>query len=261
MSATPDPPAPVPIFYLEDGPLILRTTSGMLYKVYRTPLAKKSGFFAGLLGLPYHVDEGQEKPPMGADFRTLQVYAGLDGMSDEKALVLPDLVDADDLDYLFQFIFNFQRWTTKIPSLSSLVAILKLSHFLHVDSGMEYAIHHLDAHPHLNAPLRLVLAITYDIPMDKLSDNDEKLLGHQTYKLLVRTHAKTDTHRHDLASYPPTVLHAGYYVDQRSCAKAWENTWFGKAGLGMVSALLDAKLRGAALWIPTPEPSKAATMP
>ncbi|KAJ7503918.1 hypothetical protein B0H11DRAFT_2273688 [Mycena galericulata] len=265
MSAAPDPPAPVlqchPIFYLEDGSLILRTTSRMLYNlVYRTPLAKKSGFFAGLLGLPYHVDEGQERPPMGADFRTLQVYACLDGMSDEKALVLPDLVDADDLDYLFQFIFNFQRWSTKIPSLSSLVAILKLSHFFDVDSGMEYAIHHLDA-PHLNAPLRLVLAITYDvdkwiataftslmqIPMDKLSDNDEKLLGHQTYKLLVRTHAKIDTHRHDLASYPPTVLHAGYCVDQRSCAKAWDNAWFGKARSGMVSALLDAKLRGAAL--------------
>ncbi|KAJ7875420.1 hypothetical protein B0H13DRAFT_2550171 [Mycena leptocephala] len=86
-------------------------------------------------------------------------------------------------------------------------------------NAMEYAIHHLDANPHLNAPLRLVLAITYDvgkwvataftslmqIPMDKLSDNDEKLLGHQTYKLLVRIHAKIDTHRHDLASYPPTV--------------------------------------------------------
>ncbi|KAJ6554126.1 hypothetical protein B0H10DRAFT_2241584 [Mycena sp. CBHHK59/15] len=126
---------------------------------------------------------------------------------------------------------------------------------------MEYAIHHLDVHPHLNAPLRLVLAITYDadkwvataftslmqIPMDKLSDNHEKLLGHQTYKLLVRTHAKIDTHRHDLASYPPTVVHGAYCVDQRSCAKAWDNAWFGKAGSGMVSALLDAKLRGAAL--------------
>ena len=132
MPATPDPPAPLqrhPIFYLEDGSLILRTvtasnllshalililaglqTSGILYKVYRTPLAKKSGFFAGLPGLPYHVDEGQERPPMGADFRTLQAYTDLDGMSDEKALVLPDLVDADDLDYLFQFIFNFQRY-------------------------------------------------------------------------------------------------------------------------------------------------------
>ncbi|KAJ7830120.1 hypothetical protein B0H13DRAFT_2433953 [Mycena leptocephala] len=129
------------------------------------------------------------------------------------------------------------------------------------DSGIEYAIHHLDVHPHLNAPLRLVLAITYDvdkwvaiaftslmqIPMDKLSDNDEKLLGHQTYKLLVRTHAKIDTHRHDLASYPPTVMHGGYCVDQRSCAKAWDNAWFENAGSGMVSALLDAKLRGAAL--------------
>ncbi|KAJ6590917.1 hypothetical protein B0H10DRAFT_2197557 [Mycena sp. CBHHK59/15] len=215
----------------------------MLYKVYRTPLVKKSGFFAGLLGLPYHVDEGKERPPIGADFKTLQVYAGLDGMSDERLLF-------------------YLTWLTPTTWTIFFSSSLTFNGTIACRNNQDGVCHPPSRCPsHLNAPLRLVLAITYDadkwvataftslmqIPMDKLSDNHEKLLGHQTYKLLVRTHAKIDTHRHDLASYPPTVVHGAYCVDQRSCAKAWDNAWFGKAGSGMVSALLDAKLRGAAL--------------
>lgn len=82
----------------------------MLYKVYCTPLAQKSVFFSGLLGLPYP-SSGGETPPVGADFKTLMEYAkrnGLDGHSDEKALILPERIDTDEVDHLFHFIFNFQ---------------------------------------------------------------------------------------------------------------------------------------------------------
>ncbi|KAJ7871969.1 hypothetical protein B0H14DRAFT_2722764 [Mycena olivaceomarginata] len=110
-------PLPKPVFkhhnefYFADGGLILRTTDGILCNVYRAPLAKKSGFFAGLLDLPYAVPAGQT------------------GLTDEKALVLPDAIDSEELDALFDFIFNFKPWTTDLPSLTSLCAILKLSHF------------------------------------------------------------------------------------------------------------------------------------
>ncbi|KAJ7685827.1 hypothetical protein B0H17DRAFT_1204659 [Mycena rosella] len=250
-SAPSDPPADTlvikrhPSFYWEDGSLTLRTQCGTLYNVYRTPLAMKSGFFSGLFGLPYAFNEGQERPPVGADFKTLKEYAkkkNLDGHSDAKALVLPSLVDSDDLDHLFNFIFNY-KWSKDTPSLLNLVGILKLSHFMEVDTGTDYAVHHLSSHPHLTAPLRLHLAISYDI-----SDNDEQLIGRWTYKLLVRTHTKIDDHRHALAFVPPTTLHAPYCIDTASCTKAFEDAWFGRAGgSGMVSALLDAKVPGEAL--------------
>ncbi|KAJ7891654.1 hypothetical protein B0H14DRAFT_2687868, partial [Mycena olivaceomarginata] len=166
-------PLPKPVFkhhdefYFADGGLILRTTDGILYNVYLAPLAKKSGFSAGLLDLPYAVPAGQVAPPAGADLHTLKAYADehtLDGLTDEKALVLPNAIDSEELDALFDFIFNFKTvscwaklWTTDLPSLTSLRAILELSHFFDIETGTDYAIHHLTAHPHLTAPMRLYL--------------------------------------------------------------------------------------------------------
>jgi hypothetical protein len=63
------------------------------------------------LDLPYAVPAGQVAPPAGADLRTLKAYAdehALDGLTDEKALVLPDAIDSEELDALFDFIFNFK---------------------------------------------------------------------------------------------------------------------------------------------------------
>lgn len=90
-------------------PLLTRNLTqscGTLYNVFRRPLAMKSGFFASLLDL------SQPAPgiaPGGKGPKAMQEYAkkhDLDGMSDEKALVLPDNVHAADLDHLIHFIFN-----------------------------------------------------------------------------------------------------------------------------------------------------------
>ncbi|KAF8126449.1 hypothetical protein K438DRAFT_2001374 [Mycena galopus ATCC 62051] len=229
-------------FYFADGGLILRTTDGILYNVYRAPLAKKSGFFAGLLDLPYAVPAGQ-------------------------ALVLPGAIDSEELDALFDFIFNFKPWTTDLPSLSSLCAILKLSHFFDIETGTDYAIHHLAAHPHLNAPMRLYLACTYDVepwvskafnelmaaPIDEITRDDEQLIGRVAYRLLVKTHAKVDRHRHELAFYPPIVQHSAGCKYNIGCQQAWEEAWFGRAGSGMVTALLDAKIPGKVLYETMPQ--------
>ncbi|KAJ7759386.1 hypothetical protein DFH07DRAFT_957994 [Mycena maculata] len=232
-----DPPAPVvltrhPTLYLEDGSVIIRT----------------------------------QALPTGADYKTLKEYAGvhgLDGLSDTTALILPKTIEVDDLDHLLEFIFNIKTYSPdEIPSLLGLCAILKLSHFLDVESGSQHANHHLTSHPHLGAPLRLFLACTYDVdewipeafnmlmktPIDELSHNDERLIGNFVYKLLIRTHAKIDKHRHDLTFYPPEVRHAPDCLVHSQCEKVWEAAWFGKAGSGMVSALLDAKIPGAAVY-------------
>ncbi|KAJ7459476.1 hypothetical protein B0H11DRAFT_2316805 [Mycena galericulata] len=255
-----------PELYFEDGSIIIRTVSGTLYNVYRVLLGKKSGFFSGLFDLPLVAPPGQKAPPAGADYKTIQVYnggLGLDGLSDATALVLPDSIEADELDHLFDFIFNMKYEIDEIRPLLSLCAILKLSHFLDIGTGTAYAIHHLSTHPHLRPALRLFLACTYDVddwvstaflelmrtPIQQLTANDYQLIGAWVYKLLVLTHAKVDEHRSGLAFFPPVVLHSPDCIRTEQCVKAWEDAWFGKAGgSGMVSALLDAKLPGAVLY-------------
>ncbi|KAF8208239.1 hypothetical protein K438DRAFT_1754954 [Mycena galopus ATCC 62051] len=198
-------------FYFADRGLILCTTDGILYNVYRAPLAKKSGFFASLLDLPYAVPTGQVAPPAGADLCTLKAYAD--------------------------------------------------------EHGTDYVIHHLAAHPHLNAPMRLYLACTYNVepwvskafneliaaPIDKITRDDEQLIGRVAYRLLVKTHAKVDRHRHELAFYTPIVQHSAGCKYNIGCQQAWEEAWFGRAGSGMVIALLDAKIPGKVLYKTMPQ--------
>jgi hypothetical protein len=144
---------------------------------------------------------------------------------------------------------------------------LKLSHFFDIETGTDYAIHHLAAHPHLTAPMRLYLACTYDVepwvskafnelmaaPIDKITQDDEQLIGRVAYRLLVKTHAKVDRHRHELAFYPPIVQHGAGCKYNYSCQQAWEEAWFGRAGSGMVTALLDARIPGKVLYETMPQ--------
>ncbi|KAJ7718881.1 hypothetical protein DFH07DRAFT_784807 [Mycena maculata] len=268
-----DPPVVLkrhPTLYMDDGSIIIRTerqSAGIVYNLYRGLLANKSGFFAGLFDLPLVVDPGQCAPPAGTGYKTLKEIAearGLDGLTDATALVLPDKVEADDLDHLFEFIFNMKSYgADEIRPLLSLCAILKLSHFFDVETGMQHAIYYLSTHPHLSAPLRLYLACTYDvdewiskafkklmkIPIETLSANDEALIGSWAYKLLVRTHAKVDQHRHALAFGPPLVKHEVDCYAHLQCERAWADAWFGRAGgSGMVSALLHTKTPGSVLY-------------
>ncbi|KAJ7884640.1 hypothetical protein B0H14DRAFT_2700529, partial [Mycena olivaceomarginata] len=149
-------PLPKPVFkhynefYFTDGGPILRTTDGILYNVYRGPLAKKSGFLPRLL------------------FFLMQLTRR-------------------ELDALFDFIFNFKPWTTDLPSLTSLCAILKLSHFFDIETGTDYAIHHLTAHPHRTHAPSMSL---WPPPIDKITQDDEQLIGRVAYRLLVKPHAK-----------------------------------------------------------------------
>jgi hypothetical protein len=114
--------------------------------------------------------------------------------------------------------------------------------------------------------MHLYLAIAYDVDhwvsiafnelmkksILKVTKNDEKLLGRAAYRLLVRTHAQVDEHWTNLAFKAPVVQHgpncSGIYT-QKECVRFWEDAWFGrKATPGMVTALLDTRLPGAAVY-------------
>ncbi|KAJ7606392.1 hypothetical protein DFH06DRAFT_1383020 [Mycena polygramma] len=239
-------------------------TCGMLYKLNRQLLAMKSGFFADLLNLPSPTTPSSPTVTLKVE---AQKKAGLDGSSDETPLLLPENVESSDLDHLLRFIFNMTPWSLhNIHAIEELIAVLKLSHFFEVDSGTQYAIHHLSSHPTVTAPMRLYLAVTYDVDpwvaiafkdlMKKsildLSENDERLLGRAAYRLLFRTHASVELHRTNLAFRAPLVIHAdhcaGLYT-QKECVRHWEEAWFGRKGTaGMVAALLDMRLPAAALY-------------
>ncbi|KAJ7879332.1 hypothetical protein B0H13DRAFT_1892291 [Mycena leptocephala] len=229
-----------PTLYWEHGSLVMRTTCGTLYKLNRQLLAMKSGFFAGLFDFPRPT---HDPPSKAVSLKALedQKTSGLDGLTDETALALPANVDSSDFDHLLHFIFNL------VP-------------------GTQYAIFHLSTHPALTAPMRLYLAITYDLDhwvsiafnelmnksILKVTENDEKLIGRVAYRLLVRTHAEVDEHRTNLAFQAPSVHHgpncSGTYT-QQECKQLWEDTWFGRKGTpGMVAGLLDARLPGTALY-------------
>ncbi|KAJ7760865.1 hypothetical protein DFH07DRAFT_1021358 [Mycena maculata] len=175
-------------------------------------------------------------------------------------------VDSGDLDHLFQFVFTITTWTLEKPPLEKLVAILRLSHFFDIESGTAYAVHYLSDHPVLTAPMRLFLALTYDVDpwvtiafqdlMKKsildITENDEQLLGRFVYRLLVRSHAEVAQHRSNLAFCAPVVIHVAHCASQyqrKRCVQFWEDAWFGrKETPGMVTALLDQGIPGAALY-------------
>ncbi|KAJ7827926.1 hypothetical protein B0H13DRAFT_2373535 [Mycena leptocephala] len=254
-----------PTLYWEDGSLVMRTACGTLYKLTRQLLAMKSGFFAGLFDFPRPTPN---PPSTAASLKALedQKTSGLDGLTDETALELPENVDSSDFDHLLHFIFNLIPWSTDAHPLEELIAVLRLSHFFDVQSGTQYAVFHLSTHPAFTAPMRLYLAIAYDVDhwvsiafnelMKKsilnITENDEKLIGRVAYRLLVRTHAEVNEHRTNLAFQAPTVHHgpncSGTYT-QKECVRLWEDAWFGRKGTpGMVAGLLDTRLPGAALY-------------
>ncbi|KAJ7883385.1 hypothetical protein B0H13DRAFT_1890396 [Mycena leptocephala] len=221
-------------------------------------IGNESGFFAGLFDFP---SPTHNPPSKALSLKALedQKTSGLDALTDETALALPENVDASDFDHLLNFIFNLVPWSTDAHPLEELIAVLRLSHFFDVQSGTQYAIFHLSTHPALTAPMRLYLAIAYDVDnwvsiafnelmkksILKVTENDEKLLGHAAYWLLVRMHAQVDEHRTNLAFKAPVVQHgpncSGIYTKKRCLVWKEGNTRHG-------DALLDTRLPGAAVY-------------
>ncbi|KAJ7741861.1 hypothetical protein B0H16DRAFT_1728383 [Mycena metata] len=262
-------PKPIPVrhdkLYWEDGSIVFKTTCGTIYKVTRQVLAMKSGYFAGLFDIPrpseHQTLKGECVKAIAAAKAT-----GLDGTTDETALELPDNVVSSDMDHLLAFLFNLVPWSMEEPPLERLIAILRLGHFLDVETGTLYATHNLSSHTLLTAPMRLYLAMKFDVDewvgiafkalmrrsLLTISENDEQLLGRSAYRLLVKTHTAVQEHRTNLAFHAPPVIHdptcTGIY-SQRECTRLWEDAWFGrKATPGMVAALLDQCLPGEALY-------------
>ncbi|KAJ7468188.1 hypothetical protein FB451DRAFT_1401436 [Mycena latifolia] len=222
--------------YFRDGTLTLKTHDGTLYNVYRQQLILKSNLFGGMLTV-----DG----------------AGQDGTSDATAVEIPERFSSAECDEFLEFIFNILPWTNDTPGIDRLCAVLKTCDFFGVESGMKYAIHHLEDHPDLGPALRYKLASDFGIErwakrafyelmsesILEISNADEVLLGWPAYRALVRTHAEVAHHRLTLALFPPEVVHANFCYDNQYCANHWAENWVGMSGV--VGTLLKDELSGA----------------
>ncbi|KAJ7484508.1 hypothetical protein FB451DRAFT_1169557 [Mycena latifolia] len=229
--------------YFRDGTLTLKTHDGTLYNVYRQQLILKSDLFGGMLTLPI---PGHTAAPLSESSKEWMERAW-------TARVMPQRWKSRR--------GSVQRSATSSLSLSSIsfrgLTTPRTCDFFGVESGMKYAIHHLEDHPDLGPALRYKLASDFGIErwakrafyelmsesILEISNTDEVLLGWPAYRALVRTHAEVAHHRLTLALFPPEVVHANFCYDNQYCANHWAENWVGMSGV--VGTLLKDELSGA----------------
>ncbi|KAJ7723064.1 hypothetical protein B0H16DRAFT_1737425 [Mycena metata] len=247
--------------YFADGTLTLQArdstlaADGTLFNVYRHHLIAKSGFFSGMLTLP---SPNQPTPTLKAS----------NGTSDTTAVPLPPNFTTVEYEKFLNFIFNIASWSPDVPLVADLCAILKTSHFFAVESGVEYAVHFLEAHANFPAPMQFRMGCDYSlvswvtaafddlmaIPVNDITPEDEELIGNKAFRALALTQAEVTDHRMSLAVCPPLPTHATWCRNQEYCQTQWDSAWTSMAGpLGW---LIKEELSGAEiykkldLWVP-----------
>ncbi|KAJ7279430.1 hypothetical protein C8J57DRAFT_1502087 [Mycena rebaudengoi] len=233
-----------PTLYFKDGTLILRANDGTLYNVYRQLLSLKSGFFESMLTLP----RPEMSPSPGTDGQTILLA---EGSSDATAVLLPAQFSSQELEAFLHFVFSTQPWTDQAPAIQGLCAVLRISSFFAVDSGIKYATHHLENHTDLQPALRYQLGQEFDIShwikrgfeelmgdsIADLTESDADLIGVEAYRVLVKTKAQVQEHRTNLAFWPPGVVHAEACYGRGYCEQSWRDAWMAPSGI--LGALLN----------------------
>ncbi|KAJ7088487.1 hypothetical protein B0H15DRAFT_800952 [Mycena belliarum] len=250
-----------PTLYFADGTLTLKASDGTLYNVYQHHLIMQSDFFSGMLTLPI-----PNHPPISLTDNTKDWIqkardAGLDGTSDATAVQLPDKFTNIDCERFLEFVFNTKGWTARVPDLDVLCSILKTSHFFAAESGVEYAIHHLENHEGLAAALRFKMGCDYHLTewitqafdelmstsIKDMTAEDEQLIGQRAYRAIARAQAAVQDHRVTLAVCPPPPSHtnwcSGSMSNRKFCTDEWEAGWTSVSGV--LGALIKAELPGS----------------
>ncbi|KAJ6502954.1 hypothetical protein C8R47DRAFT_1252012 [Mycena vitilis] len=248
-----------PELYFDDGTLTFKAADGTLYNVYRHNLIVLSDCFNGMLTLPIPDHPAPSESDNAKVFLDRARAAGLDGTSDATAVPFPTQFSSTDCERFLEFVFNTHGWSAQVPPLDNICAILRTCHFFAVETGVDYAIHHLENHPELGAALRFRMGRDYHIaswitqgfddlmciPINKLSLQDETLLGWDTLWTLAKTQAAVLDHRLNLAICPPAPTHVSWCHNEYFCTTEWEKAWVSRTGiLGM---LLREELPGSVI--------------
>ncbi|KAJ6597752.1 hypothetical protein DFH09DRAFT_1304519 [Mycena vulgaris] len=236
---------------------MLQAADGTLYNVYRQHLLLRSEFFCGMLTLPIPAHPTISLSDSTTEYLAKAKEAGLDGTSDATALELPIKFSATECEKFLEFVFNTKGWTADLPKLDDLCAILKTCHFFVVETGIEYAIYHLENHPELEPALRFRMGCDYHLtgwiaqvfddlmttPITEVSAEDEALIGPQAYRALARAQARVADRRMTLAVCPPEPTHVSWCHSERFCTAEWESSWVSIAGV--LGALIKDELPGS----------------
>ncbi|KAJ7477902.1 hypothetical protein B0H11DRAFT_2281133 [Mycena galericulata] len=246
-----------PQLYFEEGTMTIKASDGTLYNVYRAPLIRQSELFRGMLTLP-----DPKQPPLAVTENAREWFErskqlGLECTSDATALCLPPQFSAAEIEKFLDFMF-LQGWSTDAPSLETACAVLKLSHFFVVESGIAYSRYHLDHHPDLNPVLRLKLGFDYHFvdwittgfdelmtcPIKDISAEDEELMGWPAYRALAQAQAEVLDLRLSLAvARIPDVNHWNGCHTHTYCQSEWAKMWTSLGGV--LGALIKEELSGS----------------
>ncbi|KAJ6477069.1 hypothetical protein C8R45DRAFT_1158367 [Mycena sanguinolenta] len=249
-----------PQLYFRDGGATIKVKAGdgsrMVYNVFCSVLELESGFFGALFTLPH-----PNIPPMGLtdnarDWFQKARELGLDGTSDELAIMLPPQLAAIEIEAFLRFMF-LQRWSDNSPSVETACAVLKVSHFLAVETGIAYAKYHLNERSHLPAIQRLSLGFSYGFadwikmafddlmtaPVYDISKEDEAIMGWPAFRALAKTQLQVIDARLNLAVRPPTVNHGNFCQIHDYCQAEWNKMWLSMDGV--LGAIIKEELPGS----------------
>ncbi|KAF7338834.1 hypothetical protein MSAN_02206200 [Mycena sanguinolenta] len=247
-----------PNLYFPDGSLTLKAGDGSetIYNVYRGQLQLGSEFFGAMLTLPH-----PNIPPMGSNDNAREWFQkarqlGLDGTSDELAITFPPQLAATEIETFLKFVF-LQTWSDNSPSVETARALLKVSHFLAVDTGIAYAKHHLDERHRLPDIQRLNLGFNYgfadwikmgfdglmSVPVNDISEEDEAIMGCHAFRALAKTQLQVTDTRLNLAVRVPVVNHCNECFVHSYCQAEWARMWTSMDGV--LGALIKEELPGS----------------
>jgi len=128
-------------------------------------------------------------------------------------------------------------------TINFLSSVLKLSVFLEIPDGEEFATERLPNHPDFTPMLQLRLACLHridkwvepafwqllKIPTTELQLANAKLIGLPFYHILMKTKAKVDQHRRSIAFFAPDTVIDPLCGKSTTCSDSWV------VGRGMVA--------------------------
>ncbi|KAJ6571527.1 hypothetical protein B0H19DRAFT_937253 [Mycena capillaripes] len=204
-----------PRYYFNDGGIIFMC-EGVLYRLHKSRLAKKSEFFQHMFEIPQS---------------NLQ-----EGLDDQHPVLLPD--SNIDFQHLLEFLYDQDE--IENPSLEYYISILHMSRKYTIASGIRYAIANLPTHRGFTPAIQLRLARQYSIPhwadlgfrslvcrrLTSITQADAENMGVVAYHKLVQVRCAVEELDLGLAFNPPTVFHSPGCLDENVCTRLWETAWW-----------------------------------
>jgi hypothetical protein len=216
----------------------------------------RSGFFKTLFSLPRNPHD-----------------LCLEGTNDDHPVVLHG-IEQSEFDSLLSYMIGgwaskghfcisvfaltvcMHRYSPELYQVEAMMSVLKLSVFLEVKDGEDWALAELPRLEAFSPSLQLEVARKYRvdhwvepafrelmrIPLQNFDLTDVFRIGLQYYAILVNTKARIDDHRRNIAFRAPDVVNDIFCKRKAACGISWNVEWW--SGIGKQLLHPDAALTG-----------------